>query len=433
MSIIELIVKKRDGGAFSTSEIHQLIAFICDPSIPDFQISAILMAIYLKGMNEREVVDLTLAMAHSGDSLDFGTIEGIVVDKHSTGGVGDKTSLVLMPLVAAAGLKVAKISGRGLGHTGGTLDKLSVFEGFRYDLTKDEIITGVQSRGIVLTGQTDHMVPADMRMYALRDLTATVDALPLIASSIMSKKIAAGAQAILLDVKVGSGAIFSNIDRARQLARIMVSIGRSLDIPTKAILTDMNAPLGRAVGNALEVKEAIETLQGGGNRQLKDLCLYLGSKLLVLSGKISSSQDATNQLDMLIKSGKALNQLKVMVEGQGGKSEYINHPEKILLSPLQLTLKASQSGYIQSIHAQKIGRGSMYSGAGRVHKDDKLDLGAGILLHKDSGDFVHVGEALLTIYASHQVKLENAMDAVRDAFAINTTEPELEPLIKEEL
>ncbi len=433
MKLIEMIAHKRDGGAFGQTEINRMVQFICDENIPDFQISSLLMAIYLRGMSEDEIAWLTLAMAKSGETIDLSHIGGIVVDKHSTGGVGDKTSLVLMPMVAAAGLRIAKISGKGLGHTGGTLDKLSVFEGFRYNLSRQEIIRAVEEKGIVLTGPTEQLVPADKRMYALRDLTATVDSLPLIASSIMSKKIAAGAGAILLDVKVGSGAIIEDLDRARKLALALVSIGKHLQVPTKAVLTDMSTPLGKAVGNALEVREAIETLQGQGHKKLRNLCLQLGARLLLLAGKSATLESAENELIKILDSGKALDQFRVLIENQGGSGRYLDYPDELPVAAYQKVIVAADTGYISGLHAKKIGIASMHSGAGRISKDQKLDLGTGIYLHKERGDQVVKGEVLMTVYATDVSKLEQACRLAATAIELaDCPVPEL-PVIMEEI
>ena len=433
MKFIEMIALKRDGGALDQTGINRMVQFICDENIPDFQISALLMAIYLRGMSEDEIAWLTLAMAKSGETIDLSHIGGIVVDKHSTGGVGDKTSLVLMPMIAAAGLRTAKISGKGLGHTGGTLDKLSVFEGFRYNLSREEIVRAVMEKGIVLTGSTDHLVPADKRMYALRDLTATVDSLPLIASSIMSKKIAAGAGAILLDVKVGNGAIIEDLDRARKLALALVSIGNHLQVPTKAVLTDMSTPLGKAIGNALEVREAIETLKGQGHAKLRNLCLKLGARLLLLAGKSATLESAENELIKILDSGKALEQFRILIENQGGSSRYLDYPEELPVAAYQKTLVAAESGYISAIHAKKIGIASMYSGAGRISKDQNLDLGAGIYLHKERGDQVAKGEALMTVYATDVSKLEQAFRLAATAIGFTNQMVADLPLLIEEI
>lgn len=433
MDIIELIARKRDGGTYTIAEISRLVQLICDARTPDYQISALLMAIYLQGMNEGEVSYLARAMAETGETISFPSDEGLVVDKHSTGGVGDKTTLVLMPLIAATGLKVAKLSGRGLGHTGGTLDKLSVFEGYRYDLSRKEIIRAVHDTGIVLSGQTERLVPADRRMYALRDSTATVDSLPLIASSIMSKKIAGGAKAILLDVKVGNGAIFEDAGKARELARSLVSIGQHLQIPTRAVLTDMSAPLGYAVGNALEVGEAIETLRGEGPARFRELCIQLGIRLLMMTGRTPSEQAAEDLLNRTLDSGEALEKFRSIIENQGGKSHYLDYPEDLPRAAFQKTLTAPESGFIVSIHARKIGMASMYSGAGRASKDQEVDLGAGIFLHQERGNLVAKGDPLLTIYASSPEKMDQVVQIASSAITISDEAPEPTPLILGEI
>lgn len=433
MSIIELIVKKRDGGTYTEAEIYRLVQLICDARTPDYQISALLMAIYLRGMNEWEVSYLTRAMAETGETISFPSAEGLVVDKHSTGGVGDKTTLVLMPLIAATGLKVAKLSGRGLGHTGGTLDKLSVFEGYQYDLSREEIIRAVHQNGIVLSGQTGRLVPADQRMYALRDSTGTVDSLPLIASSIMSKKIAGGAKAILLDVKVGNGAIFEDSGKARELASSLVSVGQHLQIPIRAVLTDMSAPLGYAVGNALEVGEAIETLRGEGPVRFRELCIQLGIRLMMMTGRTPSKQAAEDLLNKTLDSGEALEKLRSIIENQGGNSRYLDHPEDLPRAAFQKTLTSPESGFIVSIHARKIGMASMYSGAGRTSKEQKVDLGAGIYLHQDRGNPVSKGDPLLTIYAASPEKMDQALQIASSAITIADEAPKPTPLILGEI
>lgn len=429
MNIIELIRKKRDRGTYSEGELTRLIQLICDPSIPDFQISAALMAIFLNGMNDEEIAYLTKAMALSGDTLDFSQESGVVVDKHSTGGVGDKTSLVLIPLLNAAGLKVAKLSGRGLGHTGGTLDKLSVFQGFKMNLNKQEILAQVNKIGMVITGQTEALVPADKRMYALRDLTATVDAIPLIASSIMSKKIAAGAKYILLDVKVGKGAMLSDESKVRTLAQKMVSIGNSLGVPTIAVLTDMNIPLGKAIGNTLEVKEAILTLQGKGDVRFRDLCIQLASRLIALVQKSSDRESIDYQLNNLIDSGIALEKFRLLIEAQGGDPDVVDNFEKLPLSKYKKIIYAKSDGYVNEIHARRLGIASMLSGAGRLKKEDNIDLGAGVYVHVDYGSYVRTGDPLLTIFANDRDRLRAAEEESWGAITLNPEIPDRLPLI----
>ncbi|NND34164.1 MAG: thymidine phosphorylase [Saprospiraceae bacterium] len=433
MSIIDLIRVKRDGRVWDKHSISELIRYVCDPETPDYQIAAILMAIYLRGMNDREITDLTSEMAASGKKINLSNLKTPVLDKHSTGGVGDKTSLVLMPMVAACGVKTAKLSGRGLGHTGGTLDKLSVFPGFRSDLEHSEILDAVEKSGLVISGQTEGLVPADKRMYALRDLTATVDSIPLIVSSIMSKKIATGASALLLDVKVGTGSIFADRERSKLLAKKLVQVGKSLKLNTRAVLTDMSAPLGYAVGNALEVKEAIYTMQGRGPTQLRELCLELGSRMVVMSGLISDLEVAREQLAKSLESGRALEYFKRMIENQGGDPYLADHPEEVPVSSLQSEVHAKKEGFISCIDARSIGIASMLSGAGRITKDQRIDLGAGILLHKKVGDRVNINELILTIYSSKQIALDQAKKVAGEAVTISSTKPDVAPLIIDEV
>ncbi|MCB0689520.1 MAG: thymidine phosphorylase [Saprospiraceae bacterium] len=429
MSIIDLIVKKRDRGKFSTTEIGELIDYVCNPEIPDYQISALLMALYLNGLDDDETSDLTRAMATSGDTLNFPNTPGAIIDKHSTGGVGDKTSLVLVPLLAAAGLKVAKLSGRGLGHTGGTLDKLGVFDGFQVDLNKTAIEALVNENGMVISGQTDRIVPADKRLYSLRDLTGTVESMPLIASSIMSKKIASGARYILLDVKVGSGAMFSDPEKAKTLALKMVGIGKTLGVPTKAVLTDMNVPLGKMVGNALEVREAIDTLHGGGDQRFRELCIRLASKALALTSGSNNDQQFDNHIVGLINSGKAFDKFRLLISSQGGDLTAVDHPEMLPLADFQKTLYSDTKGYISGIEAKKIGIGSMVSGAGRSRKEDKINLGAGVELHVSLGDSVNKGSPLATVYASDSQRLAKAIEVILPAFTYALEKPDPSRLI----
>ncbi|MCB0670068.1 MAG: thymidine phosphorylase [Saprospiraceae bacterium] len=432
MNIKELITKKRDRKALSSQEIGQLVKLVCDPEVPDYQISALLMAIFLNGMDDMEIASLTKNMAYSGEVLDFSNEPGPILDKHSTGGVGDKTSLILVPLLNELGLKIAKLSGKGLGHTGGTLDKLSVFDGFRIDLSKNEIQRQVGKIGMAITGQTEFLVPADKRIYTLRDLTCTIESIPLIASSIMSKKIACGAGHILLDVKVGSGAMFSDLEHASMLARQMVSIGTALNVPTRAVLTDMSVPLGSCIGNALEVKEAIEILKGEGDLRLRTLCFELAARAFQMVNENIEYQEIDYQINRAINSGNALNKLKVLVEAQGGNSEYIYHPERLPLALHQSSVAAPNSGYISRLDARKIGMVSMLSGAGRVKKEDILDLGAGVILEANFGQYVRTGDPLASIFASSQSKLAEAADVLQSAFEISQQAPGDLPLILKE-
>ncbi|XKM12875.1 pyrimidine-nucleoside phosphorylase [Orbaceae bacterium ac157xtp] len=400
MRIVDIIEKKRDGGALSTEEIQFFIKNYTNGTIPDYQVSALLMAIYFKGMTEKECADLTNAMIHSGETIDLSAIKGVKVDKHSTGGVGDTTTIVLAPLVAALDVPVAKMSGRGLGHTGGTNDKFESIPGFKIELGPQQFIDQVNKYGLAVIGQSGNLTPADKKLYALRDVTGTVNSIPLIASSIMSKKLAAGADAIVLDVKTGDGAFMKTDEDAEKLAQTMVDIGNNIGRRTMAIISDMSQPLGFAIGNALEVKEAIDTLKGQGPADLTELVLTLGSQMVVLGGKASNLDEARAKLQEVIANGKAIEKLKVLIEAQGGDSSVVDHPEKLAKAPYQIELPAKQSGYVGKIIADKVGVAAMQLGAGRATKDDLIDPAVGIVLHKKVGDKVTEGESLLTIHAN---------------------------------
>ncbi|GER66081.1 pyrimidine-nucleoside phosphorylase [Weizmannia acidilactici] len=402
MRMVDLIEKKRDGYELATEEIQFIIRGYTDGTIPDYQMSAFAMAVLFRGMTERERADLTMAMVHSGDMIDLSAIEGIKVDKHSTGGVGDTTTLVLAPLVASAGVPVAKMSGRGLGHTGGTIDKLESVPGFHVEISNEEFIRLVNENKLSVIGQSGDLTPADKKLYALRDVTGTVDSIPLIASSIMSKKIAAGADAICLDVKTGAGAFMKTLEDARELARAMVSIGRHTGRKTIAVISDMSQPLGYAVGNALEVKEAVDTLKGKGPEDLRELCLVLGSHMVVLAQKAGSLKEARAMLEASIASGNALEKFKVFLKSQGGDVSVADHPEKLPQAKFQIDLPALESGYISGITADEVGLAAMMLGAGRATKESKIDLSVGIVLHKKVGDPVKKGESLLTIHANQE-------------------------------
>lgn len=400
MRMVDLIEKKRDGSGLDAAEIKFMIDGYTSGKIPDYQMSAMLMAIFYEDMSDQEITDLTLTMAHSGDVVDLSAIAGIKVDKHSTGGVGDTTTLVLAPLVASLGVPVAKMSGRGLGHTGGTIDKLESIPGFQVEIDSQEFIKLVNETKVAVTGQSGDLAPADKKLYALRDVTATVDSIPLIASSIMSKKIAAGADAIVLDVTVGEGAFMKNIEDARRLAYTMVRIGNLAGRKTMAIISDMNQPLGDAIGNSLEIVEAINTLKGHGPADLLEMTYALGSQMVVLAGKAATLAAARTMLEDAIASGKAFEKFKEMVKNQGGDVSYIEHPEKLLTAKYTFELPAKETGIIHEIVADEVGIAAMLLGAGRRTKEDPIDYSVGLVLHKKVGDPVQAGESLLTIYAN---------------------------------
>ncbi|WP_404997131.1 pyrimidine-nucleoside phosphorylase [Caldifermentibacillus hisashii] len=430
MRMIDIIEKKRDGYELTTEEIQFFIKGYTDGTIPDYQASALLMAIYFQGMNHRERKDLTMAMVHSGDQVDLSKIEGIKVDKHSTGGVGDTTTLVLGPLVASVGVPVAKMSGRGLGHTGGTIDKLESFPGFHVELTKDEFIQLVNEQKIAVVGQSGNLTPADKKLYALRDVTGTVNSIPLIASSIMSKKIAAGADCIVLDVKVGSGAFMKNVADAKELAETMVEIGNSVGRKTMAVISDMAQPLGFAIGNALEVKEAIATLKGTGPQDLTELCLTLGSQMVYLAKKAESVDEARQMLISAIQSGKALEKMKSFITSQGGDATCIDDPEKLPQAKYKIELPAKASGWIEKMMADKIGLAAMQLGAGRETKESKIDLAVGIVLNKKVGDPIEQGESILTIYSNSE-NIEEVKNLLYHSIKISHSKISPPPLIHE--
>lgn len=430
MRMIDIIEKKRDGYELTTEEIQFFIKGYTDGTIPDYQASALLMAIYFQGMNHRERKDLTMSMVHSGDQVDLSKIEGIKVDKHSTGGVGDTTTLVLGPLVASVGVPVAKMSGRGLGHTGGTIDKLESFLGFHVELTKDEFIQLVNEQKIAVVGQSGNLTPADKKLYALRDVTGTVNSIPLIASSIMSKKIAAGADCIVLDVKVGSGAFMKNVADAKELAETMVEIGNSVGRKTMAVISDMDQPLGFAIGNALEVKEAIATLKGTGPQDLTELCLTLGSQMVYLAKKAESVDEARQMLISAIQSGKALEKMKSFITSQGGDATCIDDLEKLPQAKYKIELPAKASGWIEKMMADKIGLAAMQLGAGRETKESKIDLAVGIVLNKKVGDPIEQGESILTIYSNSE-NIEEVKNLLYHSIKISHSKISPPPLIHE--
>ena len=400
MRMVDLIEKKRDGNELSKEEIEYIVTNYTNGKIPDYQVSALLMAIFYQDMTNEEITNLTLAIANSGDVIDLSSLEGIKVDKHSTGGVGDTTTLILAPLVASVGVTVAKMSGRGLGYTGGTLDKLEAIPGFQIELLDEAFVHIVNESKVAVIGQSGNLAPADKKLYALRDVTATVDSLPLIASSIMSKKIAAGADAIVLDVTTGDGAFMKNIEDARRLAKTMTSIGKLANRETVAVISDMSEPLGEAIGNSLEVVEAIETLQGNGPEDLVEMCYALGSQMVVLAGKAKTTDEARMLLQEALESGKALAKFKEMIQNQGGDPAIVEHPERILTARYTMELPAKQSGVVSKIVANELGIAAMMLGAGRKTKEDDIDHAVGLKLHKKIGDTVTKGESLLTIYSN---------------------------------
>lgn len=402
MRMVDIIEKKRNGQELTKSEIQFVINGFTSGDIPDYQMSAFSMAVFFQEMTKEERVYLTEAMVQSGDQIDLSQIEGIKVDKHSTGGVGDTTTLVLGPLVAAVGVPVAKMSGRGLGHTGGTIDKLESVKGFHVEMTNDEFIHLVNTNKLAVIGQSANLTPADKKLYALRDVTATVDSIPLIASSIMSKKIAAGADAIVLDVKTGSGAFMKTLDDAKELAQAMVDIGHGVGRNTKAIISDMSQPLGFAVGNALEVKEAIDTLSGHGPEDLYELCLTLGSHMVVLAKKATDVTHARGMLEEAIQNGKALQCFKTFLAAQGGDSSVVDDPSKLPTAQFMIDLRAKESGYVSEITAEMIGMAAMMLGAGRSTKESIIDLAVGVVLHKKVGDVVNEGDSLATIHSNKE-------------------------------
>ncbi|WP_301109507.1 pyrimidine-nucleoside phosphorylase [Sporosarcina sp.] len=409
MRMVDVIQKKRDGEELTKEEIEFFVNGYTDGSIPDYQASAFLMAIYFQKMTTEEQGYLTLAMAESGDQIDLSAIEGVKVDKHSTGGVGDTTTLILAPLVAACGVPVAKMSGRGLGHTGGTLDKLEAIEGFHVEISTEQFIEQVNDLKIAVIGQSGNLTPADKKLYALRDVTATVDSIPLIASSIMSKKLAAGADAIVLDVKTGAGAFMKTLEDSKQLADAMVAIGNEVGRNTSAVISDMSQPLGLAIGNALEVKEAIETLQGNGPEDLTELCLVLGSKMLLAANKAETEEDARSQLQSVMENGEALNLFGELIRAQGGNPEVIKNPELLPQAEYQIEVPAKTSGYVSEIDADEVGVAAMLLGAGRATKEDVIDLAVGIVLQKKIGDSVKEGETLAILHTNKK----NAEDSIK--------------------
>lgn len=426
MRAVDVIIKKRDGGELTPEEIQFFIQGYTQGTIPDYQAAAWLMAVFLRGMTDRETEDLTMAMAYSGDILDLKDVAPFVVDKHSTGGVGDKVSLVVVPTVAACGLPVGKMTGRGLGFSGGTLDKLESIPGFRTDLSHEEFKAQLARIGIVLTGQSLDLAPADRKLYALRDVTGTVPSLPLIVSSIMSKKIAAGADAIALDVKVGSGAFMKTLEDAEALARSMVRIGQRVGRQVVALLSDMNQPLGWAVGNAVEVREAIETLHGGGPEDFREHCLVVAAEMLALGGKAADPEEGKRLAAEAIASGAAWEKFRAMVEAQGGDLSVVDDPDRLPRARLIEPVPAPASGYLQKVNAAEVGLAVVDLGGGREKKEDTIDHAVGVVTHHKVGDRVEKGEPLFTIHANDERRLAMARERL---LAAHTIGPEpVEPL-----
>lgn len=428
MRFVDTLEKKRNGEELTTEEIESFVQGYTEGTIPDYQASAFLMAIYFQGMTPREQGDLTQAMARSGDVLDLSLIDGVKVDKHSTGGVGDTTTLILVPLVAACGVPVAKMSGRGLGHTGGTLDKLEAIPGFHIERTEREFIEQVNTIGAAVIGQTGNLAPADKKLYALRDVTATVNSIPLIASSIMSKKIASGADAIVLDVKVGDGAFMKTKEEAEELARAMVAIGEAVGRHTSAVISNMDEPLGRAVGNALEVQEAIDTLRGEGPADLTELSIQLGGRMLVAGQRVDTVEEGRLRIREAMDSGRALDVFRQLIEAQGGDASVVDDFSLFAQADYEEDVLAKRDGYVTHIVANEIGLASMKLGAGRATKDDQIDPAVGIVLHKKVGDAVRQGEPIATVYAQSQ-HVAPSVAQIEQAYTIGDERIEPKPLL----
>lgn len=431
MRAYDLIQKKRDGAELTPAEIDWLLGGYVRGEIPDYQLSAFLMAVFFRGMTPKETAEFTMAMVRSGDRLDLSPIRGVKVDKHSTGGVGDKTSLVLIPLVAACGAPVAKLSGRGLGHSGGTIDKLEAMAGFRTELSGEQFVAQVNRIGCAIAGQTANLVPADKKLYALRDVTATVDSVPLIASSVMSKKIAGGSDAIVLDVKTGRGAFMKTVNSARELATTMVGIGAQVGRRAAAVISDMDQPLGLAVGNALEVREAIDTLRGEGPADLRELCLVLGAQMLVLAGRTRTPEDGRAALERALQRGEALAKFREMVAAQGGDPGVVDDPARLPKAPVVVPVPAPADGYVAAIDAEAIGLAAMALGAGRATKDDVIDPAVGVVLRAKVGEAVRRGDPLADIHAGHRERTADVAARVATAYVMARAAPQLRPLIHE--
>lgn len=431
MRMYDIIEKKRNGHALSREEIEFFVNGYTNGDIPDYQASALLMAIFFNQMNYNETLNLTLAMKNSGDVLDLTEIPGIKADKHSTGGVGDKTTLVLAPMVASLGVKTAKMSGRGLGHTGGTIDKLESFTGFSTSLDKETFVSNVNRIGLAITGQTGNITPADKKIYALRDVTATVDNVSLIASSIMSKKLAAGSDVIVLDVKAGSGAFMKNTTKARELANVLVKIGRGAKKKTYAVISDMNQPLGRAVGNSLEVVEAVNLLKGKGEDDLLELCLELGSLMVVGAGITKDTKKAKELLKKQIESGKAFEKFKEFVVSQGGVESEVDNPEQLINVKQIIEVKSDISGFVKKIDCEAVGISVMMLGGGRQKKGDTIDKNVGLIINKKIGDKVKIGDSLCTLYVNDDKYLDEVINKIKNAYTFSKTEIKNVKLIKD--
>ncbi len=431
MRMYDIIRKKRDGGELSAGELAFFVRGVTDGSIPEYQISALLMAVFLRGMTKAETAALTLEMARSGGMADLSSISGVKVDKHSTGGVGDKTTLICAPIAAACGVKIAKMSGRGLGHTGGTVDKLESIPGFSTNVPRERLLQIVENTGMALIGQSENLCPADKKLYALRDVTATVESLPLIASSVMSKKIAAGADAILLDVKTGAGAFMKTLEDARALAREMVDIGNLAGRETSALITDMSAPLGRCVGNALEVREAAEVLQNRGEPRLTALCIELAAHMIYLGKRAKTIDEGRQKAKAAVKEGRALDKLCETVEAQGGNNACLREPERLALAPLEKEVKSPRAGYLSRLDAELCGLAAMELGAGREKKEDGIDYGAGVRLLKCRGQYVEKGEPIARLYTSEEKRLAPAEEKLLAAIGFCAQKPEEPPLVYE--
>ncbi len=429
MRAVDVIARKRDGLSLTAEQIDFFVQGFTQDTIPDYQVAAWLMAVVLRGMDAQETIDLTMAMVRSGEQLDLEDIAPFVVDKHSTGGVGDKTTLVVAPLIAAAGVHVGKMSGRGLGFTGGTLDKLESIPGFRTDLTIDEFRAQLASIGLVVTGQTGDLVPADGKLYSLRDVTATVKSLPLIASSIMSKKIAAGADGIVLDVKVGTGAFMETEEEALELATLMVRIGTKVGRKVRALISDMSQPLGQAVGNALELREAIDTLRGQGPADFRHHCLALASQMLLVAGQVESAATAEEELAGLLDTREALSTFREWIAAQGGDLEYVDDPSRLPTAKISREVPAPRTGYVAALDAREVGLTSMLLGGGRAKKGDNIEHAVGVVLHAKIGDRVEKGQPLLTLHANDEGKLAGAQQRLLAAYEWSDEPVEAPPLI----